>query len=100
MASKTLYPVVAVIVIAAAAGAAWWLQSRAAPAPDIKRAGAAASAPGAAGPAALVTIAVAQKQDVPVEVTVNGNVVSLNSVDVKPQVSNVVQKVHVKEGDF
>jgi multidrug efflux system membrane fusion protein len=36
---------------------------------------------------------------VPVDVTVNGNVVSLNSVDVRPQVSNVVQKVHVREGD-
>jgi multidrug efflux system membrane fusion protein len=30
---------------------------------------------------------------------VNGNVVSLNTVDVRPQVSNVVEKVHVKEGD-
>jgi RND family efflux transporter MFP subunit len=47
-----------------------------------------------------VTLAVARRQDVPVNVTVNGNVVSINSVDVRPQVSNVVQKVHVKEGDF
>jgi RND family efflux transporter MFP subunit len=47
-----------------------------------------------------VTVATAQTQDIPVEVVVNGNVVSLNSVDVKPQVSNVVQKVHVKEGDY
>jgi RND family efflux transporter MFP subunit len=46
-----------------------------------------------------VTLAVAQSQDVPVTVTVNGSVVSLNSVDVRPQVSNMVAKVHVKEGD-
>lgn len=66
--------------------------------------GAAAAAPGTPasgqGPVALVTVAAAQKQDVPVDVTVNGSVMSLNSVDVRPQVSNVVQKVHVKEGDF
>jgi membrane fusion protein, multidrug efflux system len=43
---------------------------------------------------------VAQKRNVPVDVTVNGSVVSINSVDVRPQVSNIVQKVHVKEGDF
>ena len=47
----------------------------------------------------MVTVAVAQKQDIPVEISVNGSVMSLNSVDVKPQVSNVVHKVHVKEGD-
>ncbi len=52
-----------------------------------------------AGAATLITLATVLKQDVPVNVTVNGSVVSLNSVDVRPQVSNMVQKVHVKEGD-
>jgi len=33
-------------------------------------------------------------------VEVNGSVVSLNSVDVRAQVSNIVKKVHVKEGQF
>lgn len=81
--------------ILVAAAAAWWLR-----APMIKAAESAAPAASDAQAAAtLVTVADAQKQDVPVDVTVNGNVVSLNSVDVRPQVSNVVQKVHVKEGD-
>jgi membrane fusion protein, multidrug efflux system len=86
-----------------AAAAAWWMASG----HGIERAQAADSpAPGPRGaasaqaPATLVTIAVAQKRNVPVDVTVNGSVVSINSVDVRPQVSNIVQKVHVKEGDF
>lgn len=38
--------------------------------------------------------------DVPVRLEANGYVSSLNSVDVRPQVSNVVAKVHIKEGQF
>ena len=105
MASKAIYIAAAVgAAIAVAAGAAWWSGTGSAPATaaaDGKVAGApGAAASGQQGPVALVTVAAAQKQDVPVDVTVNGNVMSLNSVDVRPQVSNVVQKVHVKEGDF
>ncbi|RIX78916.1 efflux RND transporter periplasmic adaptor subunit [Acidovorax cavernicola] len=53
-----------------------------------------------AAPGALVTLATAEKQDVPVTVQVNGSVVSLNSVDLRPQVTNTVSAVHVKEGQF
>lgn len=96
MASQRTYTAVAIAaVVIAVAGAAWWLYAKSAPAAD----GRSAAASGPQAPAMLVTTAVAQKQDVPVDVKVNGNVVSLNSVDVRPQVSNVVQKVHVKEGD-
>ncbi|WP_307643892.1 efflux RND transporter periplasmic adaptor subunit [Variovorax boronicumulans] len=52
------------------------------------------------GAPALVTLATAEKQDVPVTVQVNGSVVSLNSVDLRPQVTNTVSAVHVKEGQF
>jgi RND family efflux transporter MFP subunit len=55
---------------------------------------------GGGAPATLVTLALAARQDVPVTIAVNGSVMSLNSVDVRPQVSNMVQKVHVKEGQF
>ncbi|WP_373696563.1 efflux RND transporter periplasmic adaptor subunit [Variovorax sp. EBFNA2] len=51
-------------------------------------------------PAALVALATAEKKDVPVTVQVNGSVVSLNSVDLRPQVTNTVSAVHVKEGQF
>ena len=63
--------------------------------------GAAQAKPDAsAGAAALVTLAAAQRQNVPVTVQVNGSVVSLNSVDLRPQVTNTVREVHVKEGQF
>jgi RND family efflux transporter MFP subunit len=38
--------------------------------------------------------------DVPVRLEANGYVSSLNSVDVRPQVSNLIAKVHIKEGQF
>ncbi|HUR90747.1 MAG TPA: efflux RND transporter periplasmic adaptor subunit [Ramlibacter sp.] len=95
MASRRTIAAVAAAVIVAAAGALWWTSS-----PKNGAGGAAKAASGAGGPGTLVTVAVAQKQDVPLEVNVSGNVVSLNTVDIKPQVSNVVAKVHVKEGDY
>ncbi|KQX90573.1 RND transporter [Variovorax sp. Root473] len=59
-----------------------------------------AKSPSAGPAAALVTLATAERQDVPVTVQVNGSVVSLNSVDLRPQVTNTVSAVHVKEGQF
>src|SRR3569623_725828 len=91
MASGTKIAAAAAVVVVVAASATWWRSHSKAQAEAAARRG---------GGATLVTIAIAQKQDVPVEVVVNGNVVSLNTVDVKPQVSNVVGKVHVKEGDY
>jgi membrane fusion protein, multidrug efflux system len=100
MASKALYAVAAVACIAVAGGAAWWYQHKPqAHAAQRAEAGGGAGTEGR-GPAILVTTAVAVRQDVPVTVEVNGSVVSLNSVDVRAQVSNIVKKVHVKEGQF
>jgi len=89
-----------VLIVAVAGG--WWSMS------GDKLAGKSAKTPAAAGNAApagggapaLVTLATAEKQDVPVTVQVNGSVVSLNSVDLRPQVTNTVSAVHVKEGQF
>ena len=99
--AKRIYTAAAAAVLACAVGG-WWFYGRSAaqPAPGGESRAAGAPRAAASGQASLVTLAVAQSQDVPVTVTVNGNVVSLNSVDVRPQVSNMVQKVHVKEGDF
>jgi RND family efflux transporter MFP subunit len=100
MASKTIFAAVAVAVIAVAGSGAWY-QHKAKSAP-AQRAGAEGAPRAGAGGGAptLVTIATAMRQDVPVTVEVNGTVVSLNSVDVRSQVSNIVKKVHVKEGQF
>ena len=88
-----------VLIVAVAGG--WWSMSADKPAAKTAKApGAGGGAPGASGAPALVTLATAQKQDVPVTVQVNGSVVSLNSVDLRPQVTNTVSAVHVKEGQF
>jgi membrane fusion protein, multidrug efflux system len=101
MASKAIYAVLAVTAIAAASGAIWWYQGKTAKAPGDAAVSASAGPGNPAGaPATLVTLATVLLQDVPVTVSVNGTVMSLNSVDVRPQISNMVQKVHVKEGQF
>lgn len=47
-----------------------------------------------------VTTAIALRQTVPVVLEVNGYVASLNSVDIRPQISNVIARVNIKEGQF
>jgi RND family efflux transporter MFP subunit len=51
-------------------------------------------------PATVVTTSSAKRMDVPVQLEANGYVSSLNSVDIRPQVSNIVARVHIKEGQF
>ncbi|MBK7005946.1 MAG: efflux RND transporter periplasmic adaptor subunit [Burkholderiales bacterium] len=55
------------------------------------------SAPG--GPVAVSTIAAIQR-DFDVTLETMGTVTPLSSVDIKPQISSVVTRVHVKEGQF
>ncbi|VTU14157.1 Multidrug transporter MdtA [Variovorax sp. SRS16] len=88
---------VAVLIVAAAAGSWWW---SGAGARRVAHSGVPASANAAGGAPALVTLAAAQRQNVPVTVQVNGSVVPLNSVDLRPQITNTVREVHVKEGQF
>ena len=98
MEKKLSLALAGLLLAAAAAGAGWWwsgAKARGAAKPDAETA-----AGGGKGAAALVTLATAQRQDVPVTVQVNGNVVSLNSVDLRPQVTNTVRAVHIKEGQF
>jgi multidrug efflux system membrane fusion protein len=97
MASKAKYWVMAVAGLAVAAAGIWWYQGRTART-GVGAPGAAGN--GAGGPITLVTIADVSHQDVPVTIAVNGSVMSLNSVDIRPQITNMVQKVHVKEGQF
>lgn len=92
MKKSAAFALAGVLIVAVAGG--WWRMSGDRPtAKDAKSAN-------AGPPAALVTLATAEKQDVPVTVQVNGSVVSLNSVDLRPQVTNTVSAVHVKEGQF
>jgi len=58
-----------------------------------------AASPGTSG-GVSVTTTIAQRQTVPVVLDVNGYVASLNSVDIRPQISNVIARVNIKEGQF
>jgi RND family efflux transporter MFP subunit len=69
----------------------WWfsLQDRSAQA--------AAKGGGAAVP---VTVATVELRDVPVKLRANGNVVAIQSVDLRSQVTSTVREVHIREGQF
>jgi len=72
------------------AGAGWWLyQAFFAGGKGAREAAAVA-----------VTIAEAQRKDVRIELTANGTVTALSTVEVRPQISSVVREVHVREGQM
>lgn len=58
----------------------------------------AASRPG--GGAVSVTTVRAAQRDVDVVLEATGTVTALNSVDIRPQVSSVITRVHIREGQF
>jgi RND family efflux transporter MFP subunit len=49
------------------------------------------------GPQTVTTL-VLEKQDIPIIIESTGTVVAANIVDIRPQVSNVVKEIHLKEG--
>lgn len=62
----------------------------------------AASAPARAGsaPPVGVTTVRAQQRDLPVLITATGTVAPLSSVEVRPQATSLIARVHVQEGQF
>lgn len=50
-------------------------------------------------PVSVSTI-IAQKRDYDVKISANGVVSALNTVDIRPQVTSTIAKVHIKEGQF
>ena len=92
--NRRLLLVVVLLVALAAGGWYFWNNQRGKP-------GGPAASPGTPGGAAVsVTTAIAQRQTVPVVLEVNGYVASLNSVEIRPQISNVIAHVNIKEGQF
>lgn len=59
-----------------------------------------ATATASSGPPITVSTVRAQKRDLPVLLEAAGTVTPLTSVDVRAQVSSVVGKVHIREGQF
>jgi RND family efflux transporter MFP subunit len=80
-----------------AVGAAWYVWG---PRAGQGAPSAAAPASAAAGGPVSVTLVRAEKRNVDVQLEATGTVSALVSVDVKPQVSSMVMKVHVREGQF
>ena len=110
--NKTVVGGVAALLVAAGA---WWVMvgrvtDSAAAAQTASGAQATGGAPAlgvatgasaaASAPPVSVTTVRADKRDQAVLLDANGTVTSLNSVDIHPQVSSVVTKVHVREGQF
>ncbi|RZL94314.1 MAG: efflux RND transporter periplasmic adaptor subunit [Variovorax sp.] len=100
MKKNSVLALASVLVVAVAAGTWWWSGAKTRSATQADASATANGGQRPAGAPALVTLAAAQRQDVPVTVQVNGSVVSLNSVDLRAQVTNTVSAVHVKEGQF
>ncbi len=85
------------VVLLLLAGGAWWIRKERASAAEQKSVAAANAREKAP---VLVTLAEVRREDVPVVLQLTGTVTSLNSVEVRPQVSNLVREVHAKEGQF
>jgi RND family efflux transporter MFP subunit len=60
---------------------------------------AAGAASGTGAPVSVSTVRV-QSRDVDITLETTGTVSALNSVDIRPQVSSVITKVHIREGQF
>ncbi len=101
MASKLVYPVVALVGIVAASGAAWWYQNRA-PSQAVPSQGSvvspASSTPGASRP---VTVEVARVEITRLvdDVQAVGSLRSRQGVVLRPEVSGRVTRLNFRDGD-
>ena len=75
------------ILIAAVGGGAYYYLNRKAAAPPPPR-----------NPVQTVKTVLATTTSIPIVVRTNGYVAAIDSIDVRPQVQNVIRQVHVKEG--
>lgn len=109
MASKILYPVIAVTGIAIASGAAWWYQSKPKSAQEIPAlavaggplAGSAAGAPAAPAPAARpasVEVAKVEKAPLQDDAQAVGSLRSRQSVMVRPEVAGRIKLLGFTDG--
>jgi RND family efflux transporter MFP subunit len=93
--SKMKTIVAALVVAGITVGAYYaWSKSR------QGKEGAAAAQAAASKAAVSVTSVLARHADYEVKLSANGLVTPLNTVDVRPQVTSTVTKVHIKEGQF
>ncbi|HEY0488824.1 MAG TPA: efflux RND transporter periplasmic adaptor subunit [Telluria sp.] len=87
--------IVLVVGIAAIVGAtAWYLNAGGDDKPGAKGGGRGQGEQ----PPAVVNVVAPVRQDVPVTLQANGTVTPANSVDLRPQTTSTIRKVHIKEG--
>jgi multidrug efflux system membrane fusion protein len=96
MNKKNVGLIAGVVVIVGAS--AWYLNQGA----GQHAAGPAAAKGGKGGaqPPTTVNVVKPQRQDVGVELTANGTVTPLRTVDLHPQTTSTIRTVHIKEGQF
>ncbi len=94
--------VAALLAVAAATlVSVYWWQARLGNAADSAGASAASAAAGAGrGGVQTVGVVIAKAQDVPVRVEASGTVVSLNAVDIRPQIASTVRELLIKDGQM
>lgn len=88
---KQMNIVLVVGIVAIVGATAWYLNPGKAEKPGAK---------GANGdqPPTTVNVVAPLRQDVPVTLQANGTVTPINSVDLRPQTTSTIRKVHIKEG--
>jgi RND family efflux transporter MFP subunit len=87
---------------AAAIGAGAWYYAQPAAGHGAESAASATAGQGKQGQQGPTTVNVVtpQRQDVPVLLTANGTVSPISTVDLHPQTTSTIVKVHIKEGQF
>lgn len=93
---KSLTIVAAVVAVAGGAYYAWHQRGEHAQSDSAKSAGAA----NAQNRPVSVSTVQAQRRDYSVKLSANGVVSALNTVDIRPQVTSTIDKVHIREGQF
>ncbi|ATQ73855.1 efflux transporter periplasmic adaptor subunit [Massilia violaceinigra] len=98
--------IVIIVGLAVLIGAGAWYLGRGgeSAAPGEQQAGTPAAGEkngkGGAQPPAIVNVVAPQRQDVPVVLQANASVTPVSTVDLHPQTTSTIRKVHIKEGQF
>ncbi|MEO8151546.1 MAG: efflux RND transporter periplasmic adaptor subunit [Rhizobacter sp.] len=98
MNKKSVWWALGAVALVAVGG--YWLTRDKSGAQGGSAAAASPAASGASGPPVSVSIVRAAKRDVNVTLEATGTVSAINSVEVRPQVSATIAKVHIREGQF
>ena len=89
-----------ILAVLAAVGAGVWYFNQGPSAAAAAPGGKAAGGPGGGQGATVVNVVVPLRQDVPVVLQASGTVTPVSSVDLHPQTTSTIRKVHIREGQF